>query len=410
MPADLNSASLAVTVLLAVGSLSYATLIIWYARGLQSAKRTVEAAPTVTIVVAARDEEEAIAACLDDVLAQDYPQDLLEIIIVDDGSVDATAEFVSDRASLDRRLTLMTVDRDEPTAAVGRGPQLVAKKRALTLGIEAASGEIILTTDADCRVPATWVTGMVAYFEADVGLVAGFSAIAGSHQLRHGLEGLDFLMLMGCAAGAMGNGRPMGASSQNLGYRKAAFDEVGGYDKVADRVSGDDVLLVQLIRRLTSWRMVFASDPETFVSHPATRSWKQLLKQRQRWASNAPYQRRMDPIFFGYLTATLLLNSLLVAAPFLLWFEVVAPTVVFAGVLIKVSAELLLSVRAMRRFGRWHLLWYYPLWTVLQPGYTLLIGIMGLYGTVSWKGVVHDRGGISRFHQQSVTDTPGGDG
>ena len=53
----------------------------------------------------------------------------------------------------------------------------VAKKRPMAVGIQEARGEIILTTDAACRVPPTWISGTVACFEPVVGAVVGFSQI-----------------------------------------------------------------------------------------------------------------------------------------------------------------------------------------------------------------------------------------
>ena len=407
MPADLPAALPLATAVLAFATVGYAVAMIWFTLGIRTVKGGSDCCLRVTVVVAVRNEVESVSACLDDLLSQDYPPELLEVIVVDDGSNDGTGTLVSDRAGRDHRLKLLSTGGEHGSEASG---WMSAKKAAITLGVEAAEGEIILTTDADCRLPAGWVRGMQACFLDDVGLVAGFSAVADCNHLRGGLEGLDFLILMGCAAGSIGNGHPMGASSQSLGYRKAAFAEVGGYDAVRERVSGDDVLLVQLIRRLTSWQVVFVTAPDTFVSHPVSTSWKQLLGQRQRWASNAPYQRLLDPVFFAYLTATFTLGLLLSAAPALLWLGVLSPWVVAGSVLVKVVVELTLLVRGMGLFGRWQLLRYYPAWTVLQPFYTVLIGIMGTFGRVAWKGVVHERGGGSRFQEQTVANAARGDG
>jgi len=411
--AILSDAVPLLTLLLALASVGYAAAMLWFAWGLrhQSARGGRNTARSaVTVVVAARDEETVIGTCLDDLLAQDYPHDLLEVIVVDDGSRDGTAAQVRQRGASDSRLLLL--------AAGGAGARegLRAKKRALATGVEAAAGEIILTTDADCRLPAWWVRSMVDHFADDVGLVAGFSAIDPVPHLRGGLEGMDFLMLMGCAAGSIGNGHPMGGSSQNLAYRKAAFAAVGGYERVKNRASGDDVLLIQLIRRLTSWKAVFATAPESFVRHPASSSWRSLLGQRQRWASNAPYQRYLDPAFFCFLLVTFALSTMLLAAPALLWTGLLSPPAVVGSLLIKVAAELTLLRRVTGRFGRRELLMYYPLWTLLQPLYTTAIGLLGTFGRVAWKGVVHERGGAlehggaSGFQQQPVADAAGGDG
>ena len=250
----------------------------------------------MSVVLSAREEEACIGLCLDDLLAQTYPLEDYEVIVVDDGSTDGTAEVVG--KAMESGAAVRLLHRR------GRGDRAGSKKAALSLGIEAARGEIILTTDADCRLPPTWVRCMVDCFAADVGMVVGFSqsghpgAVGG---VRQGWEAVDFLCLMASAAGSAGHGHPMGASGQNLAYRKLAYDQVEGFRRVQHRASGDDVLLLHLIRRLTNWRVIFAADPGAFALHPPSSSWQELLSRRSRWASNAPYQLYMDPLFFVYL-------------------------------------------------------------------------------------------------------------
>jgi chlorobactene glucosyltransferase len=99
-------------------------------------------APRLSVVIAAKDEEHNIAACLQGLLAQDYPN--LEFIVVDDRSRDRTADIVRQWAAQDGRLRLVQV-RELPDGWCG-------KNHALQRGIEVCSGEWICTTDADCRM------------------------------------------------------------------------------------------------------------------------------------------------------------------------------------------------------------------------------------------------------------------
>ncbi len=364
--------------LLGVCTALYLLALGWFATGLKPCRRGDGANPQVSIIVAARNEADHIGACLDDLAVQTYPAEACEVIVVDDGSTDSTARIVRRRAGSGNGVRLLS-------AGGGIGG---SKKDALSLGVAAARGEIILTTDADCRLPPTWVQGMVDCFSEGVGMVAGFSQIGTPGDVvnaRTGWEGMDFLCLMGCAAGSVGRGRPMGASSQNLAYRKAAFHEVGGYEKVRHRTSGDDVLLLQLIRRTKRWEMVFATAPETFVVHPASGSWRDLLSQRLRWASNAPYQIYLDPLFFSYLASAFIMNSLLALSPVMVLGGGLG--VVWAGGCwgAKVCAEIILVYRSMQIFGRRDLLGCFPLWTLTQPYYVVVVGILGSLGRFSWK-------------------------
>ncbi len=338
----------------------------------------------MSVVLSAREEEACIGLCLDDLLAQTYPLEDYEVIVVDDGSTDGTAEVVG--KAMESGAAVRLLHRR------GRGDRAGSKKAALSLGIEAARGEIILTTDADCRLPPTWVRCMVDCFAADVGMVVGFSqsghpgAVGG---VRQGWEAVDFLCLMASAAGSAGHGHPMGASGQNLAYRKLAYDQVEGFRRVQHRASGDDVLLLHLIRRLTNWRVIFAADPGAFALHPPSSSWQELLSRRSRWASNAPYQLYMDPLFFVYLLSAFGSSLLLVALCLLVPFKAVSPAALGIAWGARVTAEGILYSRAARFFGRPDLLPYFPIWVLAQPLYTVLIGVLGILGRFDWKGKRH---------------------
>ena len=91
--------------------------------------------PAVSLIVAAHDEADVIAAKIENALALDYPRDRLELIVASDGSADGTVEAAR-TAGADRVLELP------------RG----GKIRAQDAGVEAASGEIVAFTDANCRL------------------------------------------------------------------------------------------------------------------------------------------------------------------------------------------------------------------------------------------------------------------
>ena len=97
--------------------------------------------PSISLLFAARDEEEKLPAALQTLSALDYPR--LEIIAVDDRSTDATPRILSEHAERDKRLRVVRVD-ELPKGWLG-------KPHALQKGYEASSGELLLFTDADVR-------------------------------------------------------------------------------------------------------------------------------------------------------------------------------------------------------------------------------------------------------------------
>ena len=376
-----------IAVVIGVSTAIYASGAIWLASGLRRIPAGQGETPLVSIVVAVRDEAENIEFLLDDLQGQTYPREAYEIIIVDDGSRDGTPDRV--RLKMGDGAALKLLETKDIRGETG------SKKMALTLGIEAARGEFILSTDGDCRVKKTWVRGLINCFDEDTGMVIGFSQIGERGQargLRAGWEAVDFLGLMGCAFGSIGRNHAISASGQNLAYRKAAFAEVGGFERVKHRASGDDVLLLQLLRRLTRWRIVAAPPEVTATVHPFSPSWRALFNQRVRWASNALYLINKAPLFFFYMASAFTMDILLVLSPFLTITGTMS--LLFAGVCWggKIVAEGIMMWRSGLFFGRLDLLYSFPFWTLTQPLAIVLLGIGGSWGSFDWKGKKHRMG------------------
>ena len=367
----------------------YAGGLLWFRRGLTSCRkgghdRQKPSLPKrgISVVIAARDEEENIVACLRGLAGQTLPPEKFEVILVDDGSSDNTAKLAREFArGTDLRLTILG------TGGLPGGSG--SKKRALSLGVEKAEGEILLTTDADCSVPPAWAATMAHCFDEDsVGMVIGYSGIRSETGvgMLGGWEAVDFLNLMAAAAAGAGRGRALAASGQSLGFRRAAYREVGGYARIMHRGSGDDVLLMQLIRRTRRWRILFSGDAEGHVVHPPSSSLTGLLAKRSRWASNAPLQALLDPPFFTYLACTFGMSAMLLATPVLVWWGGVNWFSAAAAWLVKSAAEGLLFARSRQVFRRRDLHWQFLAWTLSQPLYIVAVGLFGALGRFDWKG------------------------
>src|SRR5579859_1357102 len=126
--------------------------------------------PLVSCLVAVRDEEGMIERCVESLFASDYPR--LEVIVVDDGSTDATAVLLEQLRLRYPRLGVVTL------------PVSVGKKRALTVGVESAAGEIFVFSDSDCVVACDAVSKVVQAFAAhpELGAVSGHARALNADQ------------------------------------------------------------------------------------------------------------------------------------------------------------------------------------------------------------------------------------
>ena len=111
---------------------------------------------TVSVIVVTRNEGRNLPTLLTSLVNQSYPRDLYEIIIADDASEDDTEELVARFQNLGVRLQYLKIP--------GRDGVVSPKKNAMKLAIDASNGEIILTTDADCLVPLSWICSMIEEF------------------------------------------------------------------------------------------------------------------------------------------------------------------------------------------------------------------------------------------------------
>ncbi len=369
----------AATAGLAVTGALYGGFLIAYAVGLWRLRRgRSDAQPSVSVVVPARDEEENIGACLAALSAQKYPTDRLEIVVVDDRSTDATSDIVSEWAKRDDRIR--GIRAPEPPAGVA------PKKHAVEVGIEAASGEVIATTDADCVPGSGWVRGLVRHLTPDVGVVVGLTEydLKGVRwRFLQGMNALDFLTHTFCRAGALGLGWACDANANNFAYRRSAYEAVDGFGEARRLTSGDDAMLMTRIATRTSWRAAFAPEPETFVRTRPEASWRAFWRQRMRWASKGTAYR---PSFVIFLTGAFGFFALLSAT---LPFALAAPRAFSAPLwawLAKAGVEAFVMGVGAWRFRRFGLLPYFLPAQFLHAPVIVLAVLGGHLTRFEWKG------------------------
>lgn len=263
--------------------------------------------PRVSVVIPAHDEERDLGATLASLSAQRYPGEA-EFVIVDDRSTDRTADVIREAATRDPRLRLVQVR--EPDR------RLAPKVNAVAHGIAASSGEIIVTSDADCRYPDGWLEGMVAHFAPGVTMVVGYVETSRAGSLRrwlHRFETIDWLSLMLVSRSLTRFGWKFASSANNQAYRRDAFEAAGGFGAIGRAPSGDEDLLTQRLGRLPDSRIVFASRERTRVLTQPVGSWRELYLQRRRWVSRYHHVMHYHPGFLGSI-AVLGFQSVALAA------------------------------------------------------------------------------------------------
>ncbi|MBT7617551.1 MAG: glycosyltransferase [Calditrichaeota bacterium] len=246
--------------------------------------------PRVSIVIAARNEEKDIGNTLQHVLAQDYSEEMYEVIVVDDRSEDDTSKIVKTLSETDPRVQHIRQTEIEE--------HLSPKKQALERGIQTAIGEIIITTDADCIPAKGWIRALVSRFKPDTGMVLGQARfeIGESPPLWQRLQSLDFRSQGYAAAGLAVSGMPFSCTGASLAFRKQAYEDVNGYDGVTKLISGDDELLLAKICQ-SKWKVNVSRETDVVVPTRPPLSLRELWFQRIRWGSKALFIQTSRKLF-----------------------------------------------------------------------------------------------------------------
>jgi cellulose synthase/poly-beta-1,6-N-acetylglucosamine synthase-like glycosyltransferase len=325
--------------------------------------------PKVSIIVAARNEELNIRRCLDSLMRLTYPPELLEVIIVNDRSTDATPDIIREFTARRSNIHLLN-------ARVGLG-HLRGKANAISQGIETSTGEIILMTDADCTLPPGWVEDTAKYYvDRSVGIVPGFTAIRHDNMFE-AMQTLDWFALFSVAASATKLGFPVTAVGNNFTIRRSAYDAVGGYAGIPFSVT-EDYALFHAVTSGTSYRACFPLDPSTVVESEPCKTWRDLYRQRKRWFAGG---RDMDARSISIFASAWLLNAMILAGLFI----EVSPLLV-SVVVLKMGVDFALVLPAIAAFRRWELLSAFPLYAIYYFFYVLIYPPIVLIGrNVVWK-------------------------
>jgi len=330
--------------------------------------------PYVSVVIAARNEEDNIGNLLEDLITQIYAKNKLEIIVANDRSTDNTYNIVSHFEEKHSNVKLVNID-EKPKS-------MTPKKYALTQAINKSKGEIIVSTDADCRVPNTWVSNIVRQFDLETGVVAGYSKVAiNKDKFFDEYQKIDFLALMAANAGSFGWGVAWTGSGQNIAYRRSAFDKIGGFKPVAEHISGDDFYLVQAISKIAKAR--YNPNPDGFVETKPMESFFSFVQQRIRWASNTQKLFGGDLFFLLFLFLNLFTNSIILIGLFFPSFWAYLPFIYGT----KLICDTLLILLGSKMFLTNINIGVYLLWSIFQPLYTPILAALSMFGRYSWKGI-----------------------
>lgn len=330
--------------------------------------------PNISILVALRNEEQTMKACLESLLRLDYPKDRMEILLINDRSSDGTPEIIDE---FKKRSTLI-----KPLHITCGIEGLSGKANAIAQGLEHCTGELILVTDGDCQVPPSWAKAHASYYTENVGLVGGFTLLDRKHDhtsLFGKIQSLDWAYLLSIGTGAMGFGLPLSVLGNNFSFRRKAYEEVGGYRNMGLTIIEDFALMKTLLKK-TSWEVCYPIDPSMLVYSRPMPDIQRFYHQRKRWSAGGK-EVGLYGKFLMFLSH--FIHILLPAA-----FFMINPTFPLLGLLAILLSDFYLLFRTTGMVQRRDLLKYFALWEGFYFAYTIFFAPVLLFPTtVTWKDI-----------------------
>jgi glycosyltransferase involved in cell wall biosynthesis len=312
--------------------------------------------PFVTVVIALRNESVHLPTLMQSLKQQTHKN--FEVLFVNDHSDDNSESVFS--ASYDGRFRWINSDE-------------MGKKAALRQGIDQAKSAIILTTDADVILPSTWITSMVqAYQLSSAQLLIGPVTMCRATAFQM----LDYFSIEGTTHGSAQMRNPILCSGANLAFSKSWYQQCVPYLQF-QVPSGDDMFLLEATKRLKG-KVVSINSLDATVLVEGSKTYREFLSQRTRWASKAPSYTDPGICFVGAVVA-LTQVACLVALVVGVWYPLL-----FLVFLLKFVSDALLIMAVASHHQQLKYMIYYPMVALCYPFYVIIVLISTLFPK-KWK-------------------------
>ena len=364
----------------------YLLLIIFYSIGWKKTQtfKVLDAhifSTTVSIVIAARNEESTIENCLNHLLNQDFPNHLMEIIVVDDCSEDKTVEKVRQIISQhpQKKIQLLCIDKSEINFS--------SKKKAIAKAIEISASQLIITTDADCWMNVNWLKTIVAFYETTKAkMIVGPVIIPDEEKLFSltNFQSLDLMSLVSSSGASLYFNKPLMCNGANLIFERIAYNQIQAEITGNNLASGDDMFLMLAIKSKFSNSIKFLKSKDAVVYTQAQPNLSLLMHQRKRWASKGFNYHDVYINFVSLLVFALHLCMLITVC--ISFFRVEALLLFFGLFLSKIIVDFIFLNQVTSFFGNKKLLRGFIFAEIANIAFINMIAVLSQTKKYVWKG------------------------
>ena len=321
----------------------------------------------VSVIIPTNKGPEVICNLLDDLKKQNYSHDAFEVLIADDSA---------GRWQEDEPEQWIEVPGFKIVTNPGHG-----KKSALGAAIEASRGELIITTDDDCRVGTEWVLAIASHYnQFRPGMIICPIELSDDSSFFGQMQQLEFFSLQGVTAGSAMTGDPLMCNGAGLAFRRDLYPGAASLQG-SSVSSGDDMFLLHHLKE-RDIRIDWLESHSAIVTTEAATGAFRFMRQRSRWASKAIYFTDHTTIYTGIavILASLTTGTCLVLALFdPAWLKTA-----FILLLVKSVPDYLIIMNRLQFHSRTEILGYFPIVQLLYPFYAITSIVTGLFRKAKW--------------------------
>lgn len=327
-----------------------------------------------SVIIPFRNEQTDLPALLQSLESLAYPTHKFELLFVDDASEDNSVKIIENSLQ-DTSLQYQILTNKR----VSNSP----KKDAIQTAIAQAKYDWIVTTDADCVVPCTWLQAFSQILDTKtISMVVAPIQLAHIETFLHRFQALEILGLQTATKGGFGLSIPFMANAANLAFDKNDFYKVRGYEGNLGVASGDDIFLLEKfvqhklpVRYLAAQASVVSTLPES--------SWKAVVNQRIRWASKSKRYRLKRAKLIGMVV--FLCNASLLVGIVLTVLSLLTPNMLLAMFVAKIVVDAMSMLVQSRNSEEFQSFWVFPIAAILYPLLSVWVALSSVSGSYRWK-------------------------
>ncbi|MEA3451434.1 MAG: glycosyltransferase, partial [Bacteroidota bacterium] len=248
-----------------------------------------------SIIIAFRNEEKNLPFIVEDIANQNYPKNYFEVIFVNDHSEDNSVKILEELIKEKNNFRILELNNYK------------GKKQALKHGINNSTGDLIVTTDADCRMQKKWLSTICNYYSSiDAKMIVCPVLYTTKKPLLSfgNFQALEFLSLTASTIGSIGINKPLMCNGANLAFEKKTFQKFSNPTK-EEIPSGDDTFLLFNINKKYHRKVKYLKNKHAIVTTKPAKNLSVFFNQRIRWASKTKYYKQFFVLFSGFVTITI---------------------------------------------------------------------------------------------------------